>query len=114
MTGATLKTLELEGLLLKSDDIVFISLAGREAVCNVTVGAGAFAFRGAGVPPDDSVHAVDFKLPCSRDGIVLGVLNACHWLPLQNGRTTWRVDGMAVATVTGLRKNFPPNPMPNT
>lgn len=71
-------------------------------MCNVTVVAGAFAGRGAEVQPDDLIHAGDFTLPCSRGGTVLGVLNACHWLPLQNGPTTWHVDGMAVAKVTGL------------
>lgn len=48
-TGATLNAFEEEGILLRRGDIVTISLAGRAALCNVTVVPRAFAGRGAEV-----------------------------------------------------------------
>jgi len=89
----------VDGVPLRSGDVIDVSLAGGPVMEGLTIGAGAFAGRGAGLRPDASVHAGDFTFPCSKDGAVVGVLNARHWLPIKHGPISWHVEGEPTSTV---------------
>lgn len=97
--GTVLHSFVIGGVLLHSGDLVLLELADRSVLDGVSVGAGAFAGREAGVQEDDAVHAGDFTLPCSRNGVSIGVLNARHWLPEKHSRITWHPHGHPVTQV---------------
>jgi len=98
-SGGKLQAFVVDGIPLRSGDVVDVSLAGGTVVAGITVGAGSFAGRGAGVRPDASVHAGDFTFPCSKNGALVGVLNARHWLPMKHGPISWHVAGHPTSKV---------------
>lgn len=95
-TGALLHEFVVGGVLLHCGDVVKLELCDGLVLRQVTVGAGALACREAGVLADEAVNAGDFTLPCSRHGVLIGVLNARHRLPEKHGRLTWHPHGHPV------------------
>jgi len=98
-----LQAFVVDGVPLRSGDVVDISLAGGDLVSGLTIGAGASAGRGAGVRPDASVHAGDFTFPCSKNGTLVGILNARHWMPIKHGPISWHVRGEPTRKVDGVK-----------
>jgi len=100
--GPELHAFVVDGIPLRRGDVVDVSLADGAVVTSLTVGAGAFAGRGAGVRPDECVHAGDFTFPCSKGGHNVGVLNARHWLPIKHGPISWHVEGKPTLKVNSV------------
>lgn len=100
--GAVLHSFFTGGVHIRSGDVVSLELSDASVVQQVIVGAGAFAGRDAGVHQDEAVHAGDFVIPCSRNGVRVGLLNARHWLPAKHGRMTWHPSELPAIQVTRL------------
>lgn len=97
--GAVLHEFTVGGVHVRSGDMIKLELPGGVVLDQVIVGTGGFAGRDAGVKNDESVHAGDFTMPCSRRGSLLGILNARHWLPEKHGHMTWHPNGLPVQRV---------------
>jgi len=92
----------MDGVDLRSGHVIEVDLGSRGVLRAVTVGVGLFSGRGAGVQAEESVHAGDFTLQCSRGGLLIGTLNARHWLPHKHGPISWHADGRPVLKVARL------------
>lgn len=97
--GAKLHAYVMDGTQLRAGNLVRVELSEGILLDQVIVGAGEFTGRTAGVQMDEAVHAADFTVPCSRDGVDIGLLNARHWLPGKHGRLTWHPVGHPVVEV---------------
>lgn len=97
--GTVLHEFVVGGVQLRSGDVVSLELGDAAVVHPVIIGAGSFAGREAGVRANEDVHVGDFIIPCSRDSVQVGVLNARHWLPDKHGRVTWHPIGLPTVQV---------------
>jgi len=92
----------IEGVDLRSDDEIEVDLGSRGVLRDVTVGMESFAGHSAGVQADESVHAGDLTLQCSRGGLQIGTLDARHWLPHKHEPISWHIDGRPALKVARL------------
>jgi len=92
----------IDGVDLRSGDEIEVDLGSRGVLRDVTVGMESFAGHSAGVQADESVHAGDLTLQCSRGGLQIGTLDARHWLLHKHQPISWHIDGRPALKVARL------------